>query len=173
MPVRARSCCAMHNRSCIWLTRPQADSEAFAAQLSGKNIGSIVAPVLSVGSVVPPELAAASRPDALLLTSRHAVPSLAQKHIEWADIPVYCVGEATAAHVQAAGFAHTIAGDTDVMTLLTRITSELAAGSSITYLSGDQTRVDVAALVEEDAWGRARGGAGWGLILKDIRMAER
>jgi len=39
------------------------------------------------------------------------------------------------------------------------------------FREGD--RVDVAALVEEDAWGRARGGAGWGLILKDIRMAER
>ena len=34
-------------------------------------------------------------------------------------------------------------------------------------------RVDVAAMVEEDAWGRARGGAGWGLILKDIRAAEK
>ena len=39
------------------------------------------------------------------------------------------------------------------------------------FREGD--RVDVAALVEEDAWGRVRGGAGWGLILKDIRMAER
>ncbi len=39
------------------------------------------------------------------------------------------------------------------------------------FRAGD--RVDVAALVEEDAWGRARGGAGWGLILKDIRMTEQ
>ena len=39
------------------------------------------------------------------------------------------------------------------------------------FREGD--RVDVAALVEEDAWGRVRGGAGWRLILKDIRMAER
>ena len=39
------------------------------------------------------------------------------------------------------------------------------------FREGD--RVDVAALVEEDAWGRVRGGAGWGLILKDIRMVER
>jgi len=28
-------------------------------------------------------------------------------------------------------------------------------------------------LVEEDAWGRARGGASWGLILKDIRGTEK
>jgi single-stranded-DNA-specific exonuclease len=30
-------------------------------------------------------------------------------------------------------------------------------------------RVDVAVLVEEDTWSRARGGAGWGLVLKDLR----
>jgi len=38
---------------------------------------------------------------------------------------------------------------------------------------GGGDRVDVAVLVEEDAWGRARGGASWGLILKDIRAAEK
>jgi single-stranded-DNA-specific exonuclease len=32
-------------------------------------------------------------------------------------------------------------------------------------------RVDVAVLVEEDAWSRARGGAGWGLVLKDLRRS--
>jgi single-stranded-DNA-specific exonuclease len=30
-------------------------------------------------------------------------------------------------------------------------------------------RIDAAVLVEEDAWSRARGGPGWGLILKDLR----
>ena len=39
------------------------------------------------------------------------------------------------------------------------------------FRAGD--RVDVAAMVEEDAWGLARGGAGWGLILKDIRATEK
>ncbi len=37
------------------------------------------------------------------------------------------------------------------------------------FRAGD--RVDVAVLVEEDAWSRARGGAGWGLILKDLRRS--
>ncbi len=37
------------------------------------------------------------------------------------------------------------------------------------FRAGD--RVDVAVLVEEDAWSRARGGPGWGLILKDLRRA--
>jgi single-stranded DNA-specific DHH superfamily exonuclease len=32
-------------------------------------------------------------------------------------------------------------------------------------------RIDAAVLVEEDAWSRARGGAGWGLILKDLRRS--
>ncbi len=37
------------------------------------------------------------------------------------------------------------------------------------FRAGD--RIDAAVLVEEDAWSRARGGPGWGLILKDIRRA--
>jgi single-stranded-DNA-specific exonuclease len=32
-------------------------------------------------------------------------------------------------------------------------------------------RIDAAVLVEEDAWSRARGGPGWGLILKDLRLS--
>ncbi len=41
------------------------------------------------------------------------------------------------------------------------------AGESLR--AGD--RIDAAVLVEEDAWSRARGGAGWGLILKDLRRS--
>lgn len=44
----------------------------------------------------------------------------------------------------------------------------LAAAGEL-FRAGD--RVDAAVLVEEDAWSRARGGPGWGLILKDLRRS--
>lgn len=45
------------------------------------------------------------------------------------------------------------------------------AGYADGLRAGD--RVDAAVLVEEDAWSLARGGCGWGLLLKDLRRSER
>jgi len=54
-------------------------------------------------------------------------------------------------------------------------TTRLAKGWSMAGLAGEcrtGDAIDAAVLLEEDTWSRARGGAFWGLILKDFRTTD-
>ena len=94
----------MDERPCIWLTRPLADSESLAAELAEHDIASIVAPVMRIEpkSFTPP----AETPTALLLTSRYAADALALLPAAWHKLPLYCVGDATAACAKTYGFTN-------------------------------------------------------------------
>lgn len=120
----------------IWLTRPLADSESLAEALKKRGIETIIAPVLRIQrkpAALPP------KPEALVLTSRHAAHALPD---EWRDLPIYCVGTATAEAVKAYGYANIIVGARDAMELLPHITEK-----KLVYFSGADTTVDIVALL--------------------------
>lgn len=125
----------------IWLTRPRDDSAALATALAAKNLRSIIAPVLEIQPL--PVSLPTTMPDAILLTSRHAAHALP---IAWAQLPVYCVGAATAEAAQAAGYRHLCVGAGDMLALLPELADALR-GQSLFYLSGEDISVDVAALL--------------------------
>lgn len=120
----------------IWLTRPQADSEQLAAELEKKGIPSVIAPVMQIArrTVKLP-----AKPDALVVTSRHAVHALPDA---WRDLTVYCVGNATADAVRAFGYTHVVVGDSDAMDLLPRMKEK-----RFVYFSGEATTVDIVGLL--------------------------
>lgn len=125
----------------LWLTRPLADSAEFAAQLAAEGIESIIAPVMRIESR---EIVLDQRPDGILITSRHAVHALPD---DWRDLPVFCVGSASAEAVAARGYHSITQGDADGLHLLPRVTERMAAGSRMLYLSGEETRYDMASLL--------------------------
>lgn len=124
----------------LWLTRPRTDSEALAAML---DVPSIIAPVMHVLPVAIADLGA--KPDGLIFTSRHAL--FAPIPVQWRDLPAYCVGEATLALAQECGFAHAMNGGGDAISLATYIADHAAVASTLLYLCGEETRVDMVSIL--------------------------
>lgn len=146
VPRRERHCCAMAKPPLIWLTRPQEDSQILAAELNAYTIESLIAPVMHIKQAEqfsPPTV----RPDAILLTSRHAAHSLWHLPRHWQHVPVFCVGKATAEAASLIGYANLHHGEADVLELLPQLIAYLPPESRLLYLSGEETRVDVAALL--------------------------
>lgn len=136
----------MDSHRLIWHTRPRNDSEFFANELAPFGIESIIGPVLHIARK-PLAYLTHTPPDALLLTSRHAAHALTLLPPSWRKLPVYCVGNATAKAAGEHGFTRVISGMKDVQALLPRIAGEMAAGSTLLYLAGDETRADVTRLL--------------------------
>ena len=120
----------------VWLTRPRTDSDLLAVELEAHGIPTMIAPVMQIArrKVVLPE-----KPEALVMTSRHAAHALPDA---WRDLPVYCVGKATANAVRAYGYTHLIIGEHDAMDLLPRMKEK-----RFVYFSGESITVDIVGLL--------------------------
>jgi uroporphyrinogen-III synthase len=129
----------------IWLTRPRDDSTAFAEELAVKHIASIIAPVMRI--VQQPLAAIPAKPNAILLTSRHAAFALASLPTAWRSLPVYCVGRSTAQAASEHYCSNIHPGSSNVLSLLPKIVSDLGAGARVLYLAGEDTSVDVVHLL--------------------------
>ncbi len=135
----------MSKSPCIWLTRPLTDSTALAEALAKHGIESIIAPVMQIESVVSPT--SSQKPDALLLTSRHAAHALLDLPRDWRALPVFAVGAATAEAARAASFTSIREGNDGVLALLPQIAAHVPAGSRVLYLAGDEVSADVVTLL--------------------------
>lgn len=135
----------MTKRPCIWLTRPYDDSVTLADALAERGIDSIVAPVMHIA---PAEFTIpTTKPDALLITSRHAAHALAHMPIAWSGLPIFCVGDATAATARDALCPNITIGDGDVLSLIPNIIERFPTGGRLLYFAGSDTRTDVATLL--------------------------
>lgn len=112
------------SRTALLVTRPEPDATRLAAHLAALDIEPVLAPMMQAQSV--PTLL--PRPEgfaALAATSANAIRFLARLEPPPAfhDLPLYAVGEQTAAEARAAGFArvHAAAGTlTDLAALIAR-----------------------------------------------------
>lgn len=136
----------MAKRPTIWLTRPQTDSESFAEELADIGVASIIGPALHVIPEPHPSLIA-TKPSALLLTSRHAAYALSELPPSWRSLPVYCVGASTAKTASEHGFSHVVPGVADVLALLPHIAADMKRGSGLLYLAGKDTRTEIGTLL--------------------------
>ncbi len=124
----------------IWLTRPEDDSSAFAEML---GMPCIIAPVMRIQARTVANFGA--KPEGIILTSRHALPGNLRD--DWRNLPIYCVGKATAAVARSAGFSDIIEGGGDAMLLAARIAYIVKSGAQLLYLSGEETRIDLPSLL--------------------------
>lgn len=123
----------VHQTPTLLLTRPRAASERFAEGLG--NIDVIIAPLMEIlGTGEPVSLTGAQ---GVILTSEAAVPFLPAT-----SLPVYCVGQRTAATAQEADFAAETLGQ-DALELVNALTHRQPK-APLVHIHGTHTRGDIA-----------------------------
>lgn len=130
----------------VLLAREAAAAEASAALLRAQGVAALAAPVAQVEFLAPAiDLAGVQ---ALAFTSQNGVRAFAAASPE-RHVPAYAVGPATAAALEAEGFASVIAGPADGAALAGLLRAQLDPGAgAVLHLSGDRLAFDVAAALE-------------------------
>jgi uroporphyrinogen-III synthase len=109
----------------VLVTRPEPGASATAARLLALGFEPLLAPCLTIAPL-PARLP--ERPGALVITSGQAVASLpASLH----HTPVFCVGDATAAKLRAAGFTRVESAGGDANDLYRLITARRLTGTHV------------------------------------------
>jgi uroporphyrinogen-III synthase len=119
--------------SAVWITRPEADNHALAHALSTLSIPTVAEPVTRI-TMRPFTLPTVPAPQAMIITSKHAVHALVALPESWHKVPVYCSGATTAAQIQSHGFTphmHASAQAIDIA-----LQQALRPQSAIVYFSG-------------------------------------
>lgn len=138
----------------ILLTRPHPDNESSAASLRERGFEVLLAPMLRFEPMACHDDPAA-RYDAVVVTSSNAVravePLLADARLR--DLPLFAVGEHTAATARSMGFGKVISADGDAAALRDRLSQsvrnkELKKTSRLLYLAGADLSRDLAGELE-------------------------
>ena len=121
----------------VLVTRPEPGASATAAQLEAMGLEPVVLPLSETRPLRMSELPSAGEFDAVAATSatalRHAPPELLRA---LAHLPLFAVGDKTAATALKAGFAHVESAAGDAPALATHIVRTLKRGSRILYRCG-------------------------------------
>ncbi len=111
----------------VLVTRPEADAAALAEELAARGHSAVIEPLFTI--VAGPEAALdLSGVQAVALTSANGARALAGRTAR-RDLPVFAVGDATAAAARAAGFAEVESAGGDVALLAALIASRLDPGA--------------------------------------------
>lgn len=122
----------------VLVARPRDGGDRTAARLVALGHSALVAPVLEIRpSGEPPP---AIRPDAIAVTSAHAVPALGLWRERFAGVPVFAVGDATARALREAGIADVTVAGADGAALAASIAAALARNGTILHAAGRDRR---------------------------------
>ncbi len=115
----------------VLVTRPEADAAPIAAELAARGHTVVIEPLLTI---VPQPDAVVDLSDvqALALTSANGARVLARRTAR-RDLPVFAVGDATAAAARSAGFVEVESADGDVVGLAGLIASRLDPGAGAVF----------------------------------------
>jgi uroporphyrinogen-III synthase len=92
----------------VLVTRTQPGASITAGRLSALGFAPVVAPLLAVRLIPRPNLPLAAEIQAVLVTSGHALPSLAEVYTE---LPLFAVGDATSDQARRQGFSQVQSAD--------------------------------------------------------------
>lgn len=130
----------------VLVTRPRPDADETAAELRARGHAVVVAPLLTVRM----DAAAAFDPEgvqAVLITSANGARALAQATAR-RDLPLFAVGNASAATARACGFARTVSADGDVGALAALVSAQLSPDAGkLVHIAGTVTAGDLSALL--------------------------
>lgn len=130
------------------VTRPIEDAEPLVAALAARGIAALVEPMLRIRRLggPPPDLAGVQ---AVLLTSANGARALAAASAH-RDLPVFAVGDATAAAARAAGFVTVASADGDVEDLAALVAARLSpADGTLLHAAGSAVAGDLAGRLGE------------------------
>ncbi len=131
----------MNESRLVLLTRPQAESEVFAALLRQRGLQSFIEPMLTIVSQ-PVRIPDLSDTQGLVFTSANGIRIFSELSAE-RHLPVYTVGRESALAAIEAGFENIISGEGGVDGLLPLMDKEALVrnGRRLLYLSGaDKSR---------------------------------
>jgi uroporphyrinogen-III synthase len=129
----------------LLLTRPQADAERTAAALRERGHEVIVAPLLAI-EILPKAEIGAGPWAAILVTSANTVRALAghRGRTDLRGIPVFTVGQHTAAAMRELGFTAVVSADGNVTDLARLVVARQKPGAQLLYLAGEERSGDLA-----------------------------
>lgn len=133
------------DRTTLLLTRPQAQSARFAAEVRarfGPGLPVVIAPLMDIRAL-PFSLTEAAAPDAVVFSSENAVAAFAAQSGQRGA--AYCVGRRTDAAARAAGFA--VAGTAEDAAALAAQLSRALPGSRLLHPRGRHVAADLGALL--------------------------
>ncbi len=132
---------------CVLVTRPKADAGSLIAALQQRGATVLAQPMLRIDmqDAAPPDLAGVQ---ALLFTSANGVRAFAHVSTD-RSLPVFAVGDATAAVAREAGFTNVASagGAVDDLAALAAARGDPAAGALL-HVAGSTVAGDLAGLLE-------------------------
>ncbi len=142
----------------VLVTRPHPDDEATAGALRARGFEVLQAPMLRFAAVAFQDDADA-RYDGVIVTSANALRAIEPqlKDSRLLDLPLFAVGEHTAAAARGAGFGQVIAAKGDASALRDLVLAALKAkrlkrGSTLLYLAGADLARDLAGELGENGF---------------------
>lgn len=120
----------------LLVLRPEPGASATATAVRAMGREAVVAPLFTVHGL-PWEMPA-SRPWALLMTSANAARFGGNVLTDLLDLPLYAVGEATAAAARRIGFGRIVTGEGDAATIIARAAAD--GVPRLLHLSGREHR---------------------------------
>ncbi len=109
----------------VLVTRPEPGASATAARLTAMGHNPILLPCLTITPRAP---ALPETPAAIIVTSGQAIPALPAGY---KNLPVFCVGDATAARLREAGFCSVLSAAGDAADLFKLVTAHGLPGAHL------------------------------------------
>jgi len=142
----------------VLVTRPHPDDETTAASLRARGFDVLRAPMLRFEPVAVHEDMNA-RYSAVIVTSANALRGI-EPHLKghrMLELPLFAVGEHTAAAARRAGFTHVVSANGDAANLRDLVLASLRAkelkkASMLLYLAGAELSRDLASELEESGF---------------------
>jgi uroporphyrinogen-III synthase len=142
----------------VLVTRPHPDDETTAASLRARGFDVLRAPMLRFEPVAVHEDMNA-RYSAVIVTSANALRGI-EPHLKghrMLELPLFAVGEHTAAAARRAGFTHVVSANGDAANLRDLVLASLRAkelkkASTLLYLAGAELTRDLASELEESGF---------------------
>ena len=142
----------------VLVTRPYPDDETTAASLRARGFDVLRAPMLRFEPVAFHEDMNA-RYSAVIVTSANALRGI-EPHLKghrMLELPLFAVGEHTAAAARRAGFTHVVSANGDAANLRDLVLASLKAkelkkASTLLYLAGAEFARDLASELEESGF---------------------
>jgi uroporphyrinogen-III synthase len=142
----------------VLVTRPHPDDETTAASLRARGFDVLRAPMLRFEPVAVHEDMNA-RYSAVIVTSANALRGI-EPHLKghrMLELPLFAVGDHTAASARRAGFTHVVSANGDAANLRDLVLASLRAkelkkASTLLYLAGAEIARDLASELEESGF---------------------
>jgi uroporphyrinogen-III synthase len=132
----------------VLVTRPHPDNEATARALRDRGFMAVLAPMLRFEPVVPADDLDEGF-GAVIVTSANAFRAIEAQLAGLLQLPLFAVGEHTAAEARRLGFAKVIAAEGDASRLRERVRKEAGKGGRLLYLAGADLSRDLAGELTE------------------------